>query len=60
MEVDEYIGKLTRIRDLIYSLIDELWECKENREAFDDKKYKLQKQVIDDILNGYEEELKEL
>lgn len=55
MEVNEYIGKLKRIRDLIYSLIDELWECKENREAFDDKKY-LQKQVIDDILNGYEKE----
>lgn len=56
MEDNQYIEKLEQIRKLIYSLVDELYELEDNRKLFDYDKSKLQVQVIDDILHGYEKE----
>ncbi|MBQ4523373.1 MAG: hypothetical protein IJA10_10570 [Lachnospiraceae bacterium] len=55
MDEKQYILKLTQIRESISSLVNELWEDTENKECFMNKD-ELQKQVIEDIITGYENE----
>ena len=50
---EEYIVRMQCIRRDIETLVDELWKYPENKEAFDSKK-EFSKQIISDILNGYE------
>ena len=50
---EEYIVRMQCIRRDIETLVDELWKYPENKEAFESKK-EFSKQIISDILNGYE------
>lgn len=50
---EEYIVRMQCIRRDIETLIDELWQYPENKEAFNDKE-EFSRQIISDILNGYE------
>lgn len=55
MDTKEYISYLNEIRTKINSLTDNLWNIQENKDFFRTK-YKLEEQIIHDILNGYEGE----
>lgn len=55
MDTEEYTFYLNEIRTKIKSLTDNLWNIQENRYYFK-AKHKLEKQVIYDVLNGYEGE----
>lgn len=55
MTTEQYIEKLKKIRNEITTLIDELWSIPENQEGFISE-HNLTKQVVNDILFGYENE----
>jgi len=55
VDEDKYINRIQAIRASINSLIDELWEDKENQNVFI-RKETLKEQIMDDILFGYENE----